>query len=123
MTHGKHVKNLGVYGEDSYFWKDSSGYFHMLFQGGDYDPSLPYYVGHWHTAWSMDALEWTVGNKTEAFNNTIQLTSGESMTFPRRERCQVLFDEKTGLPTYLFNGVTTGNDDFCFTAVQPIYVG
>ena len=37
-----------------------------------------------------------------------------------RERHQLLFDEETSEPIVLFNGVTTGEGDYVFTASQPI---
>lgn len=115
---------IPVYGEDAYIWRDPAGApgggWHMLFQGGSYAPMYPQYVGHWHTAYSADGLNWTVAAWAEAFTNNITTTSGETITFPRRERTQVLFDGVTGAPAYMYNGVTTGAADASFTAVQPI---
>ena len=116
----KFIKNTGVYGEDAYIWRDLNGYFHMLFQGGNYDPSLPYYIGHFHTAFSLNGIDWTVGNHSQAYNNTISLQNGTTIQVYRRERCQLLFDYNTGLPSYLFNGA--GNNNFSYTSVQPINI-
>ena len=117
--------NIYVYGEDAYVWKDLNNNYHMLFQGGNYGGGLPSYIGHWHTAYSKNGLDWNVANLTEAFNQTITLANGSFVTVGRRERHQLLFDSD-GRPTHLFNGVTLGsndNDEFSFTSVQPINTG
>ena len=114
--------NIYVYGEDPYVWKDLNNNYHILFQGGNYGGGLPSYVGHWHTAYSKNGIDWKVANLTEAFNQTIELTNGSYVTVGRRERCQLLFDSD-GQPTHLFNGVTLGSndaDEFSYTCVQPI---
>ena len=113
----KLVNYLNIYGEDPYIWQDLNGYFHMIWQSGNYKGTPFMGPGHWHTAYSKDAYHWIPANKTQAFDNNIKLTNGTVVNVGRRERHQILFNEN-GLPAYLFNGC--GDNTFSFTSVQPM---
>ena len=118
-----------IYGEDAYIWRDikdaPGGGFHMIFQGGNYSPIFPTYVGHWHTAYSSDGLNWQVEVNSVVFNSTIPLASGGVLELGRRERHQIVMDTASGAPAFLFNGanLANANDDHTFTTVQPIVHG
>lgn len=115
---------IPVYGEDAYIWRDSladGGAFHMLFQGGSYAPQYPQYVGHWHTAFSADGLNWTVAADSMVFDGNITINGAPNLLLGRRERHQVLFTTD-GEPSHLFNGAQLANatSDNTFTSVQPL---
>lgn len=115
---------IDVWGEDAYVWRDAAddgAAYHMLFQGGSYSPIYPQYIGHWHTAFSMDFFNWTVAADSMVFDGHVSLVGGGSLLLSRRERHQVLFDE-SGVPRFLFNGAMLLNatGDGTFTSVQPI---
>ena len=74
-----------------------------------------------------DGLEWTpLGfagppnpQPIAAFGYTVELTNGSTVELDRRERHQLLFDDK-GEPVALFNGVIrSGDGDKSFTLAQP----
>ncbi len=111
------VQYLNIYGEDPYTWQDINGYFHMIWQSGNYQGTPFMSPGHWHTAYSKDGFNWNVANRTEAFDNNTELTNGSVVNVGRRERHQILFNED-GLPSYLFNGCE--GEKFSFTSLQPI---
>ena len=56
---------------------------------------------------------------------SLNYDDGGSVTFARRERPELLFDEKTGHPTFLVTGVVDprghgGKEDRSWTLVQPV---
>eukprot|EP01043_Picozoa_sp_COSAG02_P072942 COSAG02_NODE_13966_length_1326_cov_1.089650_2_plen_101_part_00 len=77
-------------------------------------------------AWSSDGITWSEP-RVGAYNTTIELVDGTSMTCSRRERPQIVQDEH-GMPLVMFSGVVGcpkiktepafkgGND--CFTLAQ-----
>ena len=78
-------------------------------------------------AFKPDGLEWTpLGfagppnpQPIAAFGYTLELTNGSTVELDRRERHQLLFDDK-GEPVALFNGVTLPDGtDKSFTIAQP----
>lgn len=113
-----------VHGEDAYiFQQPEDGSLHMLLHA-----MHPHKVCT--TAWSTDGVHWTpafvanlnttAGEVYPSFDNSaIATEGGGSFRTRRRERHQVLTDA-SGTPVRLFNGVTTGDGDFSFTAGQPI---
>lgn len=120
---------IQVFGEDAYIWRDPAdapgGGWHILFQGGSYTPALPAYPSHWNVAFSLnasDASSWLValtGNGSMPAD--IALAAGGEQKLTRRERHQLLFDDATGAPAWLFNGAEwLPGSDMSTTVVQPI---
>lgn len=111
-----------VFGEDPYVWHNPQrDAYHMIFHSM-HPHKLP------STAFSKNGLDWTpdgfAGEPSPtpraAFNSSIALANGKVFQAHRRERHQLLFDETTREPIALFNGVSTGEADYVFTAAQPI---
>jgi hypothetical protein len=116
---------IPVWGEDAYVWRDplgvQNGGYHMLFQGGSYAPMYPVYAGHWHTAFSVDGLTWIVEVDSMVFLPNVTLAGGGELALSRRERHQVLLNER-GSPVHLYNGAMAAapTNDHVFTVGQPI---
>jgi len=98
--------------EDPFAWKDDRG-FHMLTHGRD---------DWWNThySWSTDGLMWSDGSAIAADPN-ITLTDGSIFRFTNRERPQIFFNETTGKPAILFNGVCPGKKyTYAYTLAQHL---
>ena len=79
-------------------------------------------------SFSIDGKTWFI-SPVAAFTSTIEFTDGSQLTFRARERAHLVFDEETGAPLYLANGVgnpgpgqNTGilGADHTFVQLQPI---
>jgi hypothetical protein len=112
--------------EDPSVFQDTRGNWHMLVNAlpGGCNPKLQQ-GGH---AWSTDGITWSEP-RTGAYNTTMMLTDGSSMTCNRRERPQMILDPVKGTPLAMTAGVVGcpafgvnkgGND--CFTLVQMMVV-
>ena len=82
----KLVNYLNIYGEDPYIWQDLNGYFHMIWQSGNYKGTPYMGAGHWHTAYSKDGFNWKPANKAQAFDNNITLTDMETWLMLEEEK-------------------------------------
>ena len=101
---------LRVMNEDPYAWRSDRG-FHMLTHGRD---------DWWNThySFSADGLSWSSGADI-ATDPNISLTDGSIHRFTNRERPQIFFNESTGKPAILFNGVCPGEKyDYAYTLAQ-----
>eukprot|EP00927_Polykrikos_kofoidii_P074535 TRINITY_DN70535_c0_g1_i1.p1 TRINITY_DN70535_c0_g1~~TRINITY_DN70535_c0_g1_i1.p1 ORF type:complete len:293 (-),score=30.57 TRINITY_DN70535_c0_g1_i1:59-850(-) len=106
---------LRVMNEDPFVWRDNRG-FKMLTHGRD---------DWWntHLAFSEDGISWSDGAAV-ATNTTILLSDGSLREFTNRERPHILFNESTGEPAILFNGVCPGAKyDYAYTLAQYIHQG
>ena len=71
-------------------------------------------------AWSVDGKSW-VFSAFNAFNNTVELTDGSTVTLRQRERPHLVVDGQSGRPVALTNGAGWLDDcDHVFTFAQPI---
>ena len=103
---------LKIMNEDPFAWKDKRGY-HLLTHGRS---------DWWNThhAYSIDGLAWSSGADIAA-NPNITLISGDIFRFTNRERPQIYFNESTGAPAVLFNGVCPGAKyTYAYTLAQAI---
>merc|ERR1712046_544324 len=96
---------MGGGGEDPFIWKDHKG---RGFKG----------LFHTHTGENgvyafAEKLEgpWTF-RETPAYTNVVTLEDGTNVAFVQRERPTLLFDEQTGEPSVLFNGVVPPGTEF-----------
>ena len=108
--------------EDPFLWRDKRGHFHMLMHsleaGGGFGDGPK--VGRHAYARRLDG-HWTFGNRTLAFNTSVQWTDGTSTDFYRRERPQLVFsDDGQMTPLYLSNGVQEVNQSSSYTVIQPL---
>ena len=109
------------YNEDPFLWRDKRGHFHMLTHsledGGGFGGPM---VGRHAYARRFEG-RWTFGNRTLAFNTSVQWTDGTSTDFYRRERPQLVFsDDGQMTPLYLSNGVQEVNQSSSYTVIQPL---
>ena len=90
---------LKVMNEDPFAWKNQHG-FHLLTHGRN---------DWWNThhSYSKDGLQWSDGSDI-ATDPNVTLTNGSIYRFTNRERPQIYFNETTGEPAVLFNGVCPG---------------
>ena len=110
--------------EDSFMFRDKSGFFHALFHAFSRDA-----VGA--HAFSRDGIRWTQA-RTPAYTKGFIIDEGggvlERKVFARRERPHLLLDDDR-TPTHLITGLTGGFlypqkiDDFSATFVQGINTG
>lgn len=107
--------------EDPFVYQDHRGNFHALFH--TFIPGAGGAGGH---AYSSDGFQWTFAS-TAAYNTTIATTSGDLVTFTRRERPHLLFDETGKRPTFLYTTLTdwaasgaNNGKDKAFTFAQKI---
>jgi len=103
---------LKVMNEDPFAWKNQHGY-HLLTHGRN---------DWWNThhSYSIDGLNWSDGNDIAATPN-ITLTDKSIYKFTNRERPQIYFNETTGNPAILFNGVCPGvKYTYAYTLAQKI---
>ena len=108
--------------EDPFLWRDKRGHFHMLMHsleaGGGFGDGPK--VGRHAYARHIDS-KWTFGNRTLAFNTTVQWTDGTHTDFYRRERPQLVFsDDGNMTPLYLTNGVQEAGQGSSYTVIQPL---
>eukprot|EP01120_Amphizonella_sp_Union-15-10_P006288 TRINITY_DN1990_c0_g1_i2.p1 TRINITY_DN1990_c0_g1~~TRINITY_DN1990_c0_g1_i2.p1 ORF type:complete len:283 (+),score=49.98 TRINITY_DN1990_c0_g1_i2:494-1342(+) len=103
--------------EDPFFWRSEKGY-HALFHGMyPYDQSK--YAGR--HAYSPDAVTWYFSPES-AYTSVIHYQDGRTITFARRERPHLLFND-LGQPQFLLTGVQeTWSHDYTYTHIQPIKV-
>ena len=72
-----------------------------------------------HYAFSLDGLHWSNGSDI-ATDPNVTLVGGDTVKFTNRERPQIYFNESTGEPALLFNGVCPGRKyDYAYTIAQP----
>lgn len=108
--------------EDAHVWlapkgSTNPGSYHAIFHSDVEKNSGGAAGGH---AWSSDGATWTF-SPWNAFNHTVLLENGSSITLRQRERPHLGFDPKTGNPIVLTNGAGWENDcDHVFTFAQPI---
>ena len=108
------------YAEDPHIYRDRRGHWHMLAHSlCDEWPECPAVGGH---AASVDGRAWRY-TSAAAYTTTVEFEDGESVTFSRRERPELLMDAQ-GHPSYLITGVVDkgggGMEDRSWTLVQPI---
>lgn len=104
-------------GEDPFVWRDKRGHFHLLMHSFE---DLSSMVGRHAYARRLDG-HWTFGNRTLAFNTTVQWTDGTRTEYNRRERPQLVFsDDGLMTPLYLTNGVQEVNQSSSYTVIQPL---
>ena len=107
---------LKVMNEDPFAWRDGKadgGGFHLLTHGRE---------DWWNThhSWSEDGLTWSDGSDI-ACDPNITLTNGSIYKFTNRERPRIFFNETTGRPAMLFNGVCPGKKyTYSYTLSQDI---
>ena len=115
-------------GEDPSIFTDHRGNYHMLFNALPYK-CVPKFNQGGH-AWSEDGVRWSEP-RIGAFNTTIRFSDGTDIKCERRERPQMVVDDR-GRPVALVSAVTgcpPGSDvpgnlkhyrgaDDCFTLVQ-----
>lgn len=101
---------LATMNEDPFAWRDDRG-FKMLTHGRD---------DWWntHLAYSADGLSWSDGADVATGPN-VTLTDGSLAVFTNRERPHIYFNESTGQPALLFNGVCPGKKyGYAYTIAQ-----
>ena len=104
---------LSVMNEDPFAWRNTRGDFHLLTHGRS---------DWWNThhSYSEDGLVWSDGSDI-ATNPNVTLTNGTVYKFTNRERPQIYFNETTGEPAVLFNGVCPGAKyTYAYTLAQDI---
>ena len=58
--------------------------------------------------------------QTPPYNGTITFSNGTTLTLARMERPVLLFDEQSGRPTHLINGVQPFSHPYTFTLIQKV---
>ena len=81
-------------GEDPYIFKTKRGYHMLLHAGGASEGFFGY---------SVDGINWNEIN-IASFNQNLSYTDGSSQQLCRRQRPQLLLNDKTGEPMSLWNG-------------------
>ena len=109
--------------EDPHVYRDHRGHWHMLAHSLCARwPDCPDVGGH---AASVDGVTWRY-TTSAAFSTTVAFEGGESVTFSRRERPELVLDDE-GRPSYLVTGVVEkgggGMEDRSWTLVQPVNRG
>ena len=110
--------------EDPFYWyQANTDSFHAIFHnmGGCKDVGCH--------AFSKDGLSWTLSS-TSAYSFNVIFDNGKNTTFSRRERPQLVFDPKSGVPTHLINGVQLpqseqpkgGQNDYTYSIIVPLRV-
>lgn len=108
--------------EDPFLWRDRRGHYHMLMHsleaGGAFGDGPR--VGRHAYARRLDGA-WVFGNRTLAFNTSVEWSDGGVTDYYRRERPQLVFSED-GLmtPLYLTNGVQEKGTGSSYTVIQPL---
>jgi len=112
--------------EDPFVYRDAQGFCHAIFHGMLETNDQRLCGAHAHALDCADPVTWVLSGT--AFGNTVDFISDDSAvtrtTFRRRERPSFILGSD-GAPTHLVSGVvysdeTTGGDDACFTAIQPL---
>lgn len=105
--------------EDPFMWRDRRGNWHTLVHLM-FDPPGAGPCGLWSGGhmFSRDGTSWSPIFR--AYNTTVALDGGGSVTFQRRERPKLIFDAN-GTPTHLYNGVISDNNGV-YTIVAPLRV-
>lgn len=110
------------YAEDPHVYKDARGNLHMLAHSLCDDWPRCDAVGG-HAASADGGLTWRYSGPA-AYTTTVAFEDGSEVTFARRERPEMLVDDRTGEPTHLITGVTEkggdGQSDRSWTLVQPL---
>lgn len=97
--------------EDPYMWADARGNFHMIAHRYDYrdgyppnpNQTMPVLVsGH---GYSADGVDWRFNSAQQPYDAKITFANGTVQQFSTWERPHLLFDQKSGAPTHLINGV------------------
>jgi hypothetical protein len=104
-----------------FMWVDARGHWHSLFHKM-FDPPGQGPCGTWAGghAFSADGTAWSPIYR--AYNTTLSLEGGGTLTVQRRERPKFLFGPNMQ-PTHLYNGVITSlPGSGTYTAVAPLNV-
>ena len=108
--------------EDPFLFKTKRG-FAALFHANTWTDSrgnhIPVAAGAGRLAYSKDGSRWTYAS-TPPYNGTIKFTNGSTLVLNRMERPVLLFDEATGHPTHLINGVQPYDHPYTFTLIQTV---
>ena len=103
---------LSVMNEDPFAWRSERG-FHLLTHGRD---------DWWNThySWSEDGLGWSDGSDV-ACDVNVSLVGEGVRSFTNRERPMIYFNESTGAPALLLNGVCPGEKyKYAYTMGQEL---
>ena len=108
------------YAEDPHVYRDARGHWHMLVHSlCERWPHCTDVGGH---AASKDGRTWHYISAA-AYNTTVQYEDGTQVTYARRERPELVLDER-GHPAFLVTGVVErggeGMADRSWTLVQPV---
>lgn len=107
-----------VYAEDPSFWIDRRGNFHFLMH---YIPDRQRVARH---AFARSFTgPWSMHNASVPYNSTVEFTDGTVVTYEKRERPHIVWDDATGRPRFLVTGVVIprgqhGYSGRSFTLVQ-----
>ena len=108
----------GQHIEDPFAWRSRDGTYHALLHA-DFDGCCGGAAGvH---AWSADGVSWSISPRN-AYNNSVELVGGGTLSLQNRERPHLVLDEDSGEPTHLTNAAALAGDtsDKTFTFIQPI---
>eukprot|EP00928_Gymnodinium_smaydae_P080033 TRINITY_DN63832_c0_g1_i1.p1 TRINITY_DN63832_c0_g1~~TRINITY_DN63832_c0_g1_i1.p1 ORF type:complete len:404 (-),score=3.48 TRINITY_DN63832_c0_g1_i1:124-1335(-) len=101
---------LKTMNEDPFAWRDSRGFKMLTHARNDW--------WNTHFAFSHDGLTWSSGDAVATGPN-VTLTDGTVHRFTNRERPHIYFNESTGAPAILFNGVCPFDKyDYAYTIAQ-----
>jgi hypothetical protein len=108
--------------QDPFLFKTKRGW-HALFHANTWTDSrsnhVPVGTGAGRLAHSADGLRWTYA-QTPPYNGTITFSNGTTLALARMERPVLLFDEQSGRPTHLINGVQPFSHPYTFTLIQKV---
>ena len=108
--------------EDPFLFKTKRGW-HALFHANTWTDSrgnqISVAAGAGRLAFSTDGQKWTYA-ATPPFNGTITWSNGTTLALSRMERPVLVFDEATGKPTHLINGVQPYSHPYTFTLIQTV---
>ena len=109
--------------EDFWPWIDCQGNYHALFHNSDPDWEEEVCGGH---AYSKDGINWVYTGF--AYNNIIKYDDNSQLSYKRRERPHLIFDNDGCTPIALINAAMPLDEDKCGvygdksnTVIVPIY--
>ena len=108
--------------EDPFLFKTKRGFvalFHANTWTDSHGSHIPVASGAGRLAYSADGRDWHY-SQTPCYNGTIRFTNGTTLVLARMERPVLLFDEESGRPTHLINGVQPFSHPYTFTLVQEV---
>lgn len=110
--------------EDPFLWYDiaSETWKVLLHQYNLSDTKHQVAVGGYAESATADPYStWTLQSPTTpAYNTTVQIDNGSSITYGRRERPKVLLNATTGQPAFLYTAVCPENQQMCYTIGQAV---